>query len=638
VILAIATVAVLLSVAAFLSYNYTSSNITYSAIQSIHNNAQVQASDMSNLIAGKLEAVTTNLQVIAASDGIITDNLTAVDHLLQAAENSTDDLTYTYAWVDATGSPVANSNQSLLLAAQRLQVNDSQQAYFVTPRETGKTYFDTNLVSIINGNHYVLVVQPIFTGQISGGGAVSTFDGILTASISVSSLGRYVQTQLSSHSQGSLGIVERTGIILYSTNDSNVGMNVFGSQFQSLLPNALKQPFNSMLNQSLKEGITGFQNFTYNGVSGGLAYQPIYVRVNSENQTVSQEFAIIFISAPDVLAAAQALQIGNLGLVTYLTVLGIGTSSFLACIVVVRWNKRLDEVVKQKTADLLSTNDKLGLVNYQLITANNQLEKQAAAQKDLINIAAHELRTPTQSILASAELLREAMYPSVEIPAQIMSELPLSSLQKTIVHSVDSSPDQKATTGLSKEDFDDLIDSTYRNAQRLGKLTRNILEVARIDNHTLKTEKETFDLNELIREVISDSDKSLSISNESSNFGSNIVFETETSHLAVNADRTMCYEIISNLLNNAIKYSKEGKKITVRSGKDGDSAIVTVIDEGNGIDPEIFPRLFGKFVTKSGTGLGLYISKGYVEAHGGKIWAEHGPNGNGASFSFSLPL
>jgi signal transduction histidine kinase len=109
--------------------------------------------------------------------------------------------------------------------------------------------------------------------------------------------------------------------------------------------------------------------------------------------------------------------------------------------------------------------------------------------------------------------------------------------------------------------------------------------------------------------------------------------------MLVNADRDRIIQVLSNLLNNSEKFVKEG---TIHVGlKTEDSyAVVTIRDDGEGIHPDVLPRLFGKFVTKSdhGTGLGLFISKGIVEAHGGQIWAENNPNGKGASFHFKLPL
>jgi signal transduction histidine kinase len=102
-------------------------------------------------------------------------------------------------------------------------------------------------------------------------------------------------------------------------------------------------------------------------------------------------------------------------------------------------------------------------------------------------------------------------------------------------------------------------------------------------------------------------------------------------------------QVISNLLSNAIKFTHEGT-IVVTTRKDNtynsNLVIVSVKDTGKGIDPEILPRLFTKFATNSekGTGLGLFICKSIVEAHGGKIWAENNKDSKGATFSFSLPI
>jgi len=117
-----------------------------------------------------------------------------------------------------------------------------------------------------------------------------------------------------------------------------------------------------------------------------------------------------------------------------------------------------------------------------------------------------------------------------------------------------------------------------------------------------------------------------------------IVFDPSSLTLPVTGDKTKVYEVVSNLLRNAVEHSRnKGEKIAVKAEKSSGSVVVSVKDEGTGIDPEIQPRLFNKFVTKMGTGLGLYISKGYVEAHGGKIWAENNSDGRGATVSFSLP-
>jgi signal transduction histidine kinase len=116
--------------------------------------------------------------------------------------------------------------------------------------------------------------------------------------------------------------------------------------------------------------------------------------------------------------------------------------------------------------------------------------------------------------------------------------------------------------------------------------------------------------------------------------------------ILLQADKSRIAEVISNFLNNAVKFTPQGT-ITIDVKEHGDNncnnrscIIVSVKDTGQGIDVNILPKLFTKFASKShhGTGLGLFISKNIVEAHGGRIWAENNPDGIGATFSFSLPL
>jgi len=108
----------------------------------------------------------------------------------------------------------------------------------------------------------------------------------------------------------------------------------------------------------------------------------------------------------------------------------------------------------------------------------------------------------------------------------------------------------------------------------------------------------------------------------------------------VEADKERLSQVISNLIDNAIKFTQEGSIVISSQKSDNDSIVVSIKDTGTGIDSKIMPRLFSKFATNSitGTGLGLFISKKIVEAHGGRIWAENNPFGKGATFSFTLPL
>jgi two-component system sensor histidine kinase VicK len=217
-------------------------------------------------------------------------------------------------------------------------------------------------------------------------------------------------------------------------------------------------------------------------------------------------------------------------------------------------------------------------------------------QKEFINVAAHELRTPVQPILGLSEVL------------------------------------------LSKkgniEDYIDLVSAINRNAKRLQHLTEDILDVTRIESHTLILHKEEVDVCEKISNVIDD------IKDQINDPGKlRVVFYQPKNPVYVSADKTRLYQVIANLLNNAIKFTKEGTISINVEDKENSQVTISVKDTGAGISPEIASRLFTKFVTTSdaGTGLGLYLSKSIVDAHGGKMWAQNNPGKVGATFGFTFP-
>ena len=115
----------------------------------------------------------------------------------------------------------------------------------------------------------------------------------------------------------------------------------------------------------------------------------------------------------------------------------------------------------------------------------------------------------------------------------------------------------------------------------------------------------------------------------------------EPRDIIVERDKARIAQVISNLLNNAVKFTRKGTIFVLVEENTADNELeVSVVDSGTGIDPEIEPRLFTKFATKSqtGTGLGLFISKSIVEAHGGKISGRNNQEGDGATFRFTLPI
>jgi two-component system, OmpR family, sensor histidine kinase VicK len=256
------------------------------------------------------------------------------------------------------------------------------------------------------------------------------------------------------------------------------------------------------------------------------------------------------------------------------------------------------------------SNSKAGVLSYlsmfeslwKQTQLNEELKNNERMQKEFINIAAHELRTPVQPILGMAELLE-----------------------------LNFEGDQTKTE-ITKDEIDIIL----RNAKRLERLSSDVLETARIESQSLRLNKQRFNLDEVLSASIRDSKNQIA--------DRDITIRYIPKDIVVYADKGRILEVVSNILDNAIKFTHKGNvtvSADVQSNVNGGEAIVVIRDEGTGIDEEIVSRLFSKFVTKSdkGTGLGLYISKSIVEAHGGKIWAKNNDDGRrGATFGFSLPL
>jgi two-component system sensor histidine kinase VicK len=233
-------------------------------------------------------------------------------------------------------------------------------------------------------------------------------------------------------------------------------------------------------------------------------------------------------------------------------------------------------------------------------------------KSEFINVASHELRTPIQPILGLSEILRPK---------------------------------------IQDKQLGEYLEVVIRNAKRLLRLTEAILDVTKIESKSLMINKERFDLKEKIQNVIKDF-----TSQTGDNPNVKISFIQPKDPIYVEADKSRIYQVISNLLTNAIKFTEKGTISVTAEKKDNNSVVVGIKDDGPGIDPQVMQQLFTKFTTKSpsqdtqtGTGLGLFICKSIVEAHGGKIWAGNNKSSGtidnsgvgkkcGATFYFSLPI
>jgi signal transduction histidine kinase len=283
-------------------------------------------------------------------------------------------------------------------------------------------------------------------------------------------------------------------------------------------------------------------------------------------------------------------------------------------------NTHLNELVKERTekienalSKLKENEEELEDSNKNLVFANEKLARQSKIQREFINITAHELRTPIVPIITLTELL----YSNIKKENQSQKNL--------------SKENEK------KQEFLQVI---LRNCYRLYRLTEDILDVTKIESQTLRMNKEKVELNEIIGNVIEDYKDIIS----KKRYGSDqirLVFEPSKENIFVNADKVRIIQVLSNLLENALKFTREGNIIiTIEMIKENQKVMVSIKDSGTGIDPEILPRLFTKFATKSeqGTGLGLFISKNIIETHGGTMWGENNFESNGSTFYFILPI
>lgn len=296
-------------------------------------------------------------------------------------------------------------------------------------------------------------------------------------------------------------------------------------------------------------------------------------------------------------------------------VAGAVAAIIVLIIFLIKWNSILNNQVKLRTRELEESN--------KLLKNHDKL------QEEFVNNAVHELRTPIQPILGISELLG----------------------------SQTTDPEQHK-----------LLDIIVRNAKRLQRLAEDILDVSRIESQNLLLKKERFDLNGLIKDITEEFRERLEKEKERresqkekegddrTHIDIDISFDHKEDVVWITGDKMRLGQVISNLLDNSLKFVKSKPRhrekgsgdndgyqtVSILSEIKDDSRVVqvSVKDTGPGIDPEVVPRLFSKFTSKSfaGTGLGLYLCKTIIESHGGTISGKNNSDGIRATFSFSLPL
>ena len=603
---AVVGVAVVLSLASFSYFQSVSQQIDATVREDLRRQARIEAFQVTQLLQDKIQTVATNARTAAQASAIINGELERGADVVNARQHNTEEITDRYIWINKDGKTVWSSAFEMNNTEFNLYsgYDVSQRPYFSIPAQTGKPYLSPVVQSPVDKSQRMFIAYPVSSNDISKSNLGNDFNGVVVASLRATNVGKLVQSQLSSDLESSLGIIDPNGVIVYTANSTFIGENLFGQKVQSLLAPAFNSQtevdqFNDFLRASLKGGKDSKDFAGRAGPTSTITYLPILISTDSgASDDKSSHFLTLYLTAPHNIAdkvGPLIAQERNLSLAVISTISGI-TVAFLY--VVLSWNKRLERTVSDRTSSLKIANESLSTTNKELVeksrqleSANEQLTINEKMQREFINIAAHELRTPTQAIIGFSELFE-----------------------------------------LRPEEREESMKAVARNATRLERLTNDILDVTKIEGKSLTLNKEKFNISEVISAAVDDAKRQIA------NGEIRLIYQ-EPNEILVEGDKERITQVISNLLSNAIKFTKKGS-IFVLSEEKGNEVVVSVVDSGSGIDPEIQPRLFTKFTSKSqtGTGLGLFISRSIIEAHGGKITGTNNKEGAGATFTFTLPL
>ena len=577
----------------FLTYQYylkNSSEIQKIAVEHIQNSTLIKVTDLSHLLRNRLDLVTVNLQLLASSKELSEQNLELGKILVNSAQKTTANVVDFYNWVDSNGSSIWSSANSDVNTNMKFKVfSDASALYFSKVKDTQVPTY-SNTLKFTNGQSGILILYPIIDTQNRSTNINRTneqFKGAILAGITSDTLNQYLGSQISPLSSANLSLVDSSGLMTVTGIAQLTGTNVFDKKFSSLTErtgiNKNVKSIIDVFKSAASNPKTGTTDVTFEGKDLTISYAPVV-------SNGIHYFTIILIlphslaSSLDELVVQQRNFAVAAMLIIVLSALGI-------FFVITYWNKGLRKVVYIQTKELQETAKKL--------TYHDKL------QKEFIDIAAHEFRTPIQSVLGYSEMIHANL-----------------------------------------KNFDQYFEKIIRNARRLEKLTEDILDVSRIEGNNLQLSKSNFDLNRTIQQVIEDYQK------EAANKNVKIILDFKKNvPTTIYADEARLQQVINNLLSNAINFTNKGTVIitaykaqvdtNVEMGQqDEESIVVEIKDTGSGINPEMLPRLFEKFATRSGSGhgLGLYISKSIVDSHGGKIWAYNNKDGIGATFTFTLPI
>ena len=451
----------------------------------------------------------------------------------------------------------------------------------------------------------IAMTYPIIIKNSSG----SFYNGLVGVVIPVNEFFNFYGNIYDIQSQY-LSVLDNESVILVHPLPSLVGKEFFGEFTQNLTG------YNDNLNNLVRTVISGQPDIS------------IYEFVNEERLNTGYpvyidgvpKYAVFVVTPTSSIYSTVNNIIEKERLQMLSLIIGIIAAVLLLILYLSKVNSTLDKAVKKRTTELED-------VNIKLESANKHIKIHDDMQKEFINMAAHELRNPVQSLLGFSDILKKL---------NIRNEGNKIALQ-----------------------YKDAIEAISRSSKRLKRLVDIIFDVSQLDNNLLILNKESFDLKDMIEQLVTNYQSHNTPLNNTNNNKSNIegnnIEYTKGKHIidftysnyppgpkTVKGDKTYLKQVITNLVDNAVEFTQNEGKVKINQDKELENGkvIVTVSDNGYGIHPDILPFLFTKYVKKSrgGAGLSLYISKKIIEAHGGEIWAKNNDDGRGATFGFSLPL
>lgn len=410
-----------------LSYNFftqSANQIEDLALDSLQTNAEIEVFSISNILTNSIHYIKYNVDRISTSPASIVGNMTGIQTLLDLAQVSTSNLTDGYYFLDRNGTVLTYSDINKGIFPDFRGIDLSNRDYFQVPKQNGSFFISTVLDSTdhiprIYISTPIFEIDPAQRQKIieSGGmasvlgsalnGTSSSFKGVVVSAIATEKLGNFLEERIHPKFNGEISFLDRNGTIIHAANPTYIGKNYFGKDFQSYIKSVLKdkeEGFNNIINRAfLSQG--GVEQFDFENTSTTIAYESVWgPQIN--NNDYNYRIGTLFITVPNTLAENVASLVENQAITNFTIIGTIIAISMVAAILLLRYNKFLNDAVNQKTSQLSETIEKLR-------KANEELKSHDKIQKEFINVAAHELRTPTQGITGNLELIEMTHLPSL---------------------------------------------------------------------------------------------------------------------------------------------------------------------------------------------------------------------------------